>query len=310
MGRHERAWSGLGILVYGQTPMVPMQIEQSIAGASPNNEVRVDSFEDYEDAYNFSKEKGDIGFIFLLEDCGKLPPADVFKQLSRPYENRGWKSFGVLVHNGVESIQGLKILRDHPQIVDYVSVEDLKDKVKTAALLDQIWEKFYKGFESSLLPQPLQETLWSVAQKELSEDSRHFIDRVSTILASKLNVSWMESVALRWQPVVATVEKLDKTVIEPHPTIQNICKLAEPLPLKSLKDVVASKEPLVKRINTAALIMDQLRKTGMLENELTVIATMNKPGAGAMIKHIALSRAKILDLSKQEQKDEKKVAVS
>ncbi len=107
MGLHDRAWTGLDLIAFGAKPLVPMQIEQAFASASPSNEIRFDSFEHYEDALNFCKTKKSVGFIFLLEDCGKLPFIDVFTQLSKAYESRGWPCYGVLLHNGVETIEGI-----------------------------------------------------------------------------------------------------------------------------------------------------------------------------------------------------------
>ena len=296
MGLHERAWSGLNILIYGSTPMLPMQIEQSLASVTPNNEVKFDSFEDYSDAFDFSKDK-----ILILENCGKLPVADVFSQLAKPYESKGWPCFGVLIHDGTETFNGLRTVKKDSRFLNYVSKEVLLDSKSASEFLMNLWNQFSASFEEKIIPQALQETLISLAKEKMTEESIHFLDRVSTLVSSNLNISWIESVALKWAPIVSSVQEKHSNAISPHMTLQQICGMANFSGPDSILEVIKAKNSLCSRIMKVSLLLNEMREKNKLADELQSLGTHNKPGAPAILRHVVNARDKILKIAADEQ---------
>jgi len=146
LGLNEKAWAGINIVVYGKTPLLPMQLEQAIAQASPANEVRIDSFEDYDQAYDFCKAQKNIGFIFVLENSGEVLAADVFRQLGVHYESKGWPCFGVLLHEKEKTMMGYLSLQKNKNLIAYHPVQDLLDGDKTFNTISEVWKSFVSKF--------------------------------------------------------------------------------------------------------------------------------------------------------------------
>jgi hypothetical protein len=302
MGRHEKAWAGLNILVFGKTPMLPMKIEQAISSASPANEIRVDSFEDYDDAYDFSKARTNVGFIILTENCGGLPIDNVFRQLSRPYEERGWPVFGALVYEGKETFVGLRTVQKLRNILCYLPVSAILESSQVASTLDDIWSKFTDAFEEAVIPVALQRTFLSIASPSLSSESVRFISRVSTLLCSNLNVSWIDQVAIRWGFVVESVRSLDPKAIEPHASLERICKLAHSDTLKNAQvpEIIASSETLCARIAMLSSALNVARIESRLSEELQKAAAGLRPGGPALLRQLTKSRDQIVRIAEEE----------
>lgn len=301
MGLHERAWAGISILVFGKSETIPMQIEQAIAEASPGNEIKVESFEDYSDALDHCKNKRDVGFIFLLENCGEMPTQSVFRELSKPYESNGWPCFGTLLFEKTETISGLRALQDCPNLLSYQSYSDVLDSKKTAESLNDLWIKFSAAFEKRIAPIALQETLISIATERVSLESIHFSDRVSTLLSGNLNVSWIETVALRWSPVLSYVREINESALKPHIALGEICNLARYNGDRSSVVAIASaKQSLVSRISATVEFLNDKREKGVLVEELKLLGTLAKPGAPALLRHTVALRDRINQIATEE----------
>ena len=301
MGLHERAWSGLNILIFGNTPLLPMQIEQALSSATPNNEIRFDSFEEYSDAFDHSKDKKNVGLILILENCGKIPAGEAFNQLAKPYESKGWPCFGILIHEGTETINGLRTIKKDNRFLSYVSKSSLLDSSINADFLMNTWNNFSRAFEEKIIPPALQETLLSLAKETIAQDTIHFIDRSTAVLSANLNISWIETVALKWAPIVAAVERNHAGALTPHITLKQICDMAKYTQNDSIIDVIKSKNSLCSRILKTTLLLDELRQTNRLHTELQTLGAQNKPGAPALLRHLVNARDKFLKIADDEQ---------
>lgn len=302
MGLHERAWSGIKIGIFGASETLPMQIEQALATATPNNEVAFESFEVYEDAFDFCKRSKDVGLLIILENCGKLPSDQVFRELGKQYESRGWPCFGVLVYENKESFVGLRQLKNNSRLLDYISAEALLDPKQNSLLLSQIWNNLIKAFNDAIIPKALQESLIAEADTIIGHESIAFQDRVSQLLQSGLNVSWLETVALKWHPIVDPIQKRNHAMLSPHTGLKSISEIANPtadLKTDDFSTIIASKEPLVKRIMALTHAIDQSRQNSSLDNAIRLIATANKPGAPALLRHLVKHRDRILEFAYQ-----------
>src|SRR5688500_10249290 len=142
MGTHKRSWSGMNLVVFGSSPTIPMKIEQVLSQVSPTNEVRVESFENYEEALDYCKKQKSVGLIFILENCGPFLPKDVFEQLARPYRSRGLPAYGVLIHEKGESIFGLRTLRNNEDFLEYLPLNSLIDSKIATETMEKIWQNY------------------------------------------------------------------------------------------------------------------------------------------------------------------------
>jgi hypothetical protein len=275
-----------------------MKLEQALAAATPANECKIDSFENYADALDHCKESRSVGFFLVSENVGELPLADVFEQLARPYEAKGFPAFGALLHEAGESFIGHRLLQKSSRVIDYLPSSSLLERSNTGETIDRLWNRFIDSFESSIIPLPLQQTLVSIARARLDDASRNFRDRVSQLLSANLNVSWLDSVALRWAPVVTAVQAMAPDALKPHSMLTQICaQLDASASTKNIEESIASKAPLASRVSRVCELLDQARMTGSLESELLRIGTQSKPGASALLRHLAAKRERIVRLA-------------
>ncbi len=298
LGINERAWSGVNIMIFGQTPLLPMQIEQSIAAASPANEIKIDSFEDYKQAYDFCKNQKTVGLILIEENKDSVLSADTFKELAQHYESKGWPCFGVLVYTNEKSMMGYLSMQKNRNLIAYISAKDFTEPSRVYNTLGEIWSQFVNAFESNVIPQKLQETLLSIVEPVVSHESFNFRSRLSTVLSQGMNVSWIEMVALRWRPVVEAVEKINSNAMKPNQALSQI--VAQALPDNVSSDMVATVKAntsLCKRISKLVEILDGARLNGSLANELANIGAIAKPGSPALLRQLSKSKDRIISIA-------------
>lgn len=285
-----------------------MKMEQSIAKANPANEVRIDSFEDFDQAYDFCKAQKNVGLIMVLENSGDALAADAFKQLGTHYESKGWPCFGVLFHESQKSMMGHLSLQKNKNLLNYYSVEDIIDPHKTFGTLSEIWQSFVVAFETSLIPEKLQETLLSLSQQELSADEYGFRNRLAVLLAQNLNISWMEAIALKWEPVVSVLKESGSKALVPNAALVQIAGLAaRDETAGDLLEAVRSKSSLCSRISTVTGFLEKARAENKLVDVLDRVATEARPGAPALLRQIALSKDRILAIAYSTEKTKLRV---
>lgn len=298
MGIHEKAWSGLNLVVFGKTPLLPMKLEQALAKASPSNEVRIDSFEDYDQAFDFCKAQKNVGFIFMLENSGNAGAAATFKQLASHYETNGWPAFGALLHEGERTFAGYQAAASQPNFLTYQCVSDFLDPSRCANSVNELWYKFVSAFEASVIPEKLQETLRSLVSSEFGTDDFQFTERATTLLVSQLNISWVENVAIRWSPIVELLKKTTPSALAPNEALVQIATLASSKNrFSDLGQAIRSEGSLCARVSAAIHGLNIARKNGTIESELASLATLSRPGAPALLRRIVLVRDRILSIA-------------
>ncbi len=298
LGTNEKAWAGMNIVIFGKTPILPMKIEQAIATASPANEVRIDSFEDYDQAYDFCKAQKNIGLIFILENSGEVLASDSFKQLGSHYESKGWPCFGVLLHENEKSMMGYLSLQKNKNLIAYLPVSDFLNSQRTFNALNEVWTLFTTAFEQRLIPEKLQETLLSLVEVELPTSNYNFQMRVLTLLCQTLNISWLEALALKWQPVISILKKTNKKALVPNNSLVQIADMASPHEkIKDIFNVINLKTELPGRLVTVAKLLDEARTRGKLEQVLESLIEKARPGAPALLRRIVSVRENIVSIA-------------
>jgi hypothetical protein len=300
MGMHEKAWSGLSIVIFGRTPLIPMRVEQAIAAAAPALETRTDSFEDYAQAFDHCKEKKSVGFILLHENCGELPIESVFKQLASHYEAKGVPCFGVLLHEGTKSFSGYQAMSREPRLIDYIPASDLLEPANTGETLLRLWHSYAEAFEAILVPEKLQSTLECLVASQLDISSIEFQRRTTTLLTANLNISWVEQVALKWVHVIQALKASGSEALKANQGLEAMCKLAE----FSTQDtdaiaIAQSRKSLCSRTASIVHLLNVARLNGTLPEFLALVSTQSKPGAAALIRHLAMGRSRIIRFSEE-----------
>lgn len=298
MGLHEFSWKGLNLLVYGETPQLPALIGECVADVAPAVRKRLHCFEVYQDALNFCKSKKDVGFILLLDNCKGLPLQDVFRELCRPFENRGLSAFGVLIHAHSETLSGLKCMASNEKILAYLPVEDFLVPERARLMLDQLWVMFCRKFEEFLLPQPLQETLLALASEFAPPELIQLTERLSTLFCGRLNISWMDWMAIRWAPIVRVLEQNSSLALTPHKAVRQLVQAVE-FSGESSSFALDPHQELPGRVHAWVHHLAAKSINNHLEEELTVIEKSCHSGSLELVHQTVKLRDEILYLAQK-----------
>jgi len=295
MALHEKAWSGLNVLVFGKTPLLPMKLEQSIAAAAPAIETRIDSFENYDDAFDHCKAAKSVGLIVMTENCGELPIEHVFRQLGTHYEAKGVPCFGTLLYEKEKSFLGYQALQKNDRILSYLPTTALLNPADTPSTLMELWSSYSKSFEETLAPNKLKETLISLASTNIGADSIEFMRRTTTLLTSNLNLSWLEIIALKWVHVVDELKANQSQALHPNRGLVELARMAEFDHREGgdLVQIAQKKNSLCSRTAQTIHTLNKARLDGTLSNLLAWSSTQAKPGSPAIIRQISQNKSNI-----------------
>jgi hypothetical protein len=300
MSLHSHAWQGIRIVILGKEPLLPMKIEQSISSLSPFSEVILSSFENYDDAFKFCKNNGDVGFLILSENCGDAPFQSVFRELAKPYEIHGLPCFAVILSNGTSNPYSALAVGKTPKLIDYIPYTDLIDPTKVATTFESLWVKYTLAFENLVLPSPLQQLFISQAEAILGIAVLHFQMRLLTNISAASNISWIESVALKWHPVLTAIEKSTKTLLEKQETLKTLMDITRVVESGEIDiaAVIRSNAALTNKIVHLSNHLSQHMISGTLEKEIERLALLSKPGAPFLIRHVHKFKDQILAIEK------------
>jgi hypothetical protein len=300
MELHDRAWQGFKILILAKTPMLAMKLEQSIASALPAMEVQLYSYETYDQAYQFCKEQQDVGFFFIAEDAVDAPFSSVFRELAKQYKTANLPAFGVILHEGEEKAFALKQVGKIEGLLDYLPTSALLERTQTTMAIRGIWEQLINAYENSIFSKNLQNSILSAAEDEIGLDSVHFILRVSANLSSELNLTWVESVASRWGNILAIVDKKYPAILKPHEHLQYLHSNFNKGLVSGQNDLTsllaASVSP-AEKVFALTQWLQELRQNNKLEEGLNSLASLAKPGAPKLIRHIAKNQGRIIEFA-------------
>lgn len=296
----EKSWDGLDLMVFARSPGQAMELEQDLAAALPALEVKLESFEIYEDALDFCKNRKNVGFIFMVEDNLNPPVGELFRNLTQPFSNNGWDAFGALVHTSGETLQGNRITRLNNQLIDYVPRSSFMDELECRKQLQTLWQKFVNAFENQFIPQALQETVIATALKSDQFNSLSFYEQTCNLLTSNLNISWREKFALKWYQAIVLANKQEPAVLAPHVVLQKLVtslrdeKAPTNLLVSRLKDQTI---PLGTRVLELVLGLNDAKVQGKLPELLDSFNEYAKPGGPALLRTVAKQRQAIMGFS-------------
>lgn len=299
MALHSNAWSGIEILIFGKDPLGPSRLEESIAAAAPAQELRIHAYENFNEAHTLCKARRTVGFFLLQENSGPHPLGDVFTELAKPYESRGFPAFGFVLHKDEPGLNAVRALRRCSGLLGLLHEASLLDQSRVQTVLKQIWDSYTRAFESTLLPDPLKASLKSLAESTLSPPTQLFADRATELMSAHLNISWLDYVALTWAETLRAVNRSAPLALGPHQVLKSLCELEqlEACRQHDLVEIPRKQHPLW--IRSAALIAG-LRDSfdaGQLETTLDKLSALGTPGSPALFRILKSQRQNLLRIA-------------
>lgn len=306
MSMHTRAFGEMNFLIYGQEPLVPMKLEQTFAQARPSDEIRFDSFENYDQAYDFAKDNKNVGLIFMLENCGEMDINSVYKQFKAQSEFQQ-TCFGVLIHNGQETFKGLRAFKENDELIAYYDVNDLLDIDKAPFLLKEIWEKYQEAFEKQVIPTALAQTYRSMAMIHSTEEEIVFQQRLSTLLSGEMNVSWQEGFLLKWHPILKVLCKDENNLIKANQTLNQLYQHIQPTESHStIEGVANSQQGIAAKIIIATNLLSKISSIEEMTSYLNSSLQNVTPRSKALLRIIKKHHQKIIEFHQSSNQEKRK----
>jgi hypothetical protein len=118
-GKH--SWEGIEILIFGEEPILPMKIERQIAAAAPYDEIRLESFESFEDALDYCNKSKKVGLFFFIGKNQSINYwSKLFDVLSLPYVSKTeWPALSVIIYENSVTDKSIKPLLIKQNGFDY-----------------------------------------------------------------------------------------------------------------------------------------------------------------------------------------------
>jgi hypothetical protein len=291
-----------------------MKIEQTIAAAFPAMEVQLNSFEEYEEAFQFCKDERDVGFFLISESVSTAPFLSVFRELADLHQGSLTPAFGAIFHENEPQAYSAKLVGKNDTLVDYIPVTDLLDPKKVSFTINSLWASLVEAYQKTVFSKDLQASILSVAESEIGVDAVHFLTRVAANLTSDLNVTWTESIAANWGSILALVSARQPALLKPHERLLAIidsCGIESSMDETNLVSMLGSKESLIRKTVALAGFLEKSRSEGKLVDSLRSLASRGKPGAPKLIRHVAKNSERILEMASDAQSlhQERKIAL-
>jgi hypothetical protein len=295
MALHKNAWRGQNIVILDHSLNEGLKLEQAIAAASPDNEVKIETFSDYSEAYDYCREKANVGLLFVSSKI-LVPIADAIEQLSRYYQFFGTSARVVLILDGPEDeLNSYRIRAQQKKCFWMVRRADLNDKVLTGETLNTVWEQYQSSIESEYFPAALQDSFLARIENSLTKESRVFCERTAVLLGSGLNLSWFDQIALKWAPSLNEIGKENEAALRSSEFIINLAKISYYGPVEQAIEFAKDKnQPLIKRVATVIANLDDSRKKGILPLTITQYSKLAKPGSLVIYRHVHQKADQIL----------------
>jgi len=296
-----QSWQDISFLVYADEPLLSIKIEQQIVAVNPNIEAQIDAFEVYEEALDYCKQKANVGVIFIHENCGQLDLINTYEQLSRVYKASGWPVIATVIRkaNALESIQALKLMRKHPEVLFYVSEGDFENPEFIRSHFEDLWNSYTQLISENLIPSTLKDTFISAIQNRVSECEHVFYDRLSTVLTAPLNLTWKEGFQVRWHNLIHHTYNLKPELLKPHSALTKLV-LDPNIDLnsqnQSILQITTNKKGLSTRTIELSKKVVNAANSQQLDQVLIEAKTENRPGRPGLLRTLANRAEQVKDI--------------
>ena len=298
MKLHSKAWDDINILVFGDIPGLPMRIEQLIVGRVPSLDTQIESFEKYDDAYNFCKENKNTGLIFMI-DNGELLIYDIIKQLSTHFESIMPICPCVLLTDDHPSFSAMRAMKECENIIDIQKYKDFENTATLDVVLVEIWNKYVNVMSNKIWGgESLQDLVINEAMIALGLDNYGFCRKVLTMLSSGVNLSWFEKIKSDWSLFLKKCPNINSFTIA-NPAIKALINENFSLSLNSIDSFMKSDKKLSVKIEFAIEFLLEAKRNNNLVSTLQEIGISTKLSSPTLLRIIKQNQAFILNLARE-----------
>ncbi|MBI5209917.1 MAG: hypothetical protein HY927_08095 [Elusimicrobia bacterium] len=271
-------WGGTEFLILGAAADKVARLHERLAPFVPE----AAAFTSFQEAFEHAKKRRTVGMVVLLDDLAGLPAADVVAQLGRHREATGWPCLALAVAaDALPAAAFARSLAGCRRLLGYLPAGAFDERAGAAAELGRLWHAYVRAVEEHLLPPALAETLAALAEPVLPRASQRFLERVANLLGgveSGVGLTWLELIAVRWQPVFAALARAAPAAAAANPALAQVARLAEKPGLPAdLAGILASPEPVAARVAAFAGALDAARRSGRLAEALKKLERRARP---------------------------------
>lgn len=289
--------NGQRILLFGTNSLELSKLESEIIAAFPEVATYLDSTDSYEEAINIVNRTQQTAHVIILEDSSIKNIDQIYRELTKPYENSGWTAAGILLFDEMESIVGLKAQRNQAKIIRYSPRSVLADISTCKAFFHEYWDSYHELLNNSLIQEQLSQSICEATLKYQSHEDLEFYDRVSELLSTNLQINWMEKITLRWAAAIRPLSLNVETFLLPHTHVFQLANKYEKATTESLSEIFKLDSNLVSKLINSCFKLNEFRLLGTLEKELMLLSANTKLTSPALQRAIQRNVANIISIA-------------
>lgn len=208
MSFHINAWEEVELLIIGKTDLVPMRIEQSISLNIPTLDGKIASFENYNDAFDHSKNSKRVNLIFIEDNDYDAETIQIVENLSSHYEKTGFPCLFLCYYTNTPNLNSFKSMTKNRKFIDYIPASDLIESDKIKILFEDFWDVYVDKVKQNILSDDQEQSFRSFLNVNTSEELTR-LERTINIFKSSLNLSWKENLLLELYPIISNLQSVE-----------------------------------------------------------------------------------------------------
>ncbi len=273
MSAQEKRWDDLNIAILTRSIDDGQALKQVIVDETNAD---AEAFTKYEDIFAYCKERQDIGFLFLSEDCDPISFEKIFKELAKHYESQGLPCFGVILYNNGPSARSAGSTSFNKRLIAYKSISELTSRETSRIYFNLLWDQYIGAFKDYVMPPQLEITLRNLAESALNKDGLHFTGRLANHLQAYVSFKWLESIALQYSIILQSVHQLTPMALRGQQTLLYLLEITggdnKEHRYQDLFQIAESNLPILFKITAIISHLEWNRKNGTLNQELDNLA--------------------------------------
>lgn len=294
MNFNTRAFDNIGLMILGAEPIQAMEIEQTMAEVMPAIEHQIFSFENYDQALDHCKEKKNVALIFIEEEESQLLK-DKIINLQSIYQASGLPCGVILYHQENPTFSGMRLMRDNKSILAQLKASELLENNKLIHHLKEIWTLYIECVQNHLIDKNAEVMLREVVHQNNRSEILNFKEKICRILGEGLNLTWQESLSLNIHFLIDEVALYDANLLKNFPGAKILSQQVIPPVNESFVNIIKQKE--IALSSKLVFIVEDLaihQMQGKMVEKLNTYTQLNRPGAPALIKQLAMKQESLM----------------
>ena len=267
-----RKWPVGQIVILARNSLA-MDLEQVLAKWDPSLETRIDSFTEYDDAFNFTKGQKNVALVVLDEAIDVLNFKQMYDQLLGLTSEQDVPAYAAVIYENIPSIKSMRTIMVDSRVLDYCPLSDFLNETQLPITMNGLWLRKSKREISDFISPEFASFVIGSVEEVYSSGARVFHERCLNILGPHLSLSSIDQLAVKWAPYFRAMKDKVKNPLS--------CKLGHII-LKIEAD--KNYETLPARLLKTLTELGQLRSDGTLVKYIQELHKSVRPSSNTILR--------------------------